>query len=162
MAFEKFVAWFGAPRKSTAVDLSRLGLEHSAGLKRFVSDVGGGVFADGFLSVGSVREVVPNLGGWERWLPPGCRLFGCSAFGFLMFTRGEDVWIVDTQYGQVVESGLSIEETLDEIAEPEAREENHESLFKAWNQLAGSLPDTCVLSPTPAIALAGHWSVEEC
>jgi hypothetical protein len=159
MTFDPFVAQYGAPRAETAASLADLGLAHSAGLEEFSEKVGGGVFADGFLSILSVREKVDGLGGWEAWLPEGSRLFGCGAFGFLMATRGDDVWIVDTQYGQVIESDFTVPEFICELANAETRETHlRASVFDAWSRMAGPLDSRSVLSPTPAIALGGNWA----
>jgi len=162
MKFESFVREYGTPKPDTAADLARLRLDHSAGLRELSTEVGAGVFGGGFISLMSVREAVDSLGGWERWLPAGARLFGCSAFGVLMTTTtGEDVWIVDTQYGQVVESDDTIEDFIGVLATPDCRETVlREPLFKLWNEVVGGLPPTSVLSPTPALPMGGRWSVD--
>jgi len=157
--FEEFIQQYGTPQPGTGVELASLGLAHSAGLKQFSAEVGGGSFADGLLSVLSMRERVSDLGGWEHWLPAGSRLFACSAFGFLMVTTGEDVWLVNTQYGEILETELSIPESLLQCTAPSTREEILQSrLFGLWSQMAGPLPHDSVLSPTPAIALGGTWT----
>jgi hypothetical protein len=157
--FEAFTEHYGKPRESTAVGLESLGLEGSAGLKQFSTEVGGGVFADGLLSVLSVRERVANLDRWQDWLPPDSRLFACSAFGFLMVTRGDDVWVVNTQYGEVMETDFSIQEAIVQCTTPTTREDILRApLFEIWKQMAGPLPSDSVLSPTPAIALGGAWT----
>lgn len=160
MAFEPFKREYGVPQQDTAVDLERLRLGHSAGLRQIVSEVGGGTFAGGFLSLVSVRECVEDLGGWEAWLPTGSRLFGCSAFGFLMTTRGEDVWVIDTQYGEVVESDQTIQRFIETLATPGSRDEIlRKPLFDLWNEMVGGVPPSSVLCPTPAIPLGGTWTV---
>lgn len=157
--FEAFTEQYGKPQENTSVGLERLGLEHSAGLKQFSAEVGGGIFANGLLSVLSVRERVDNLDRWQHWLPSGCRMFACSAFGFLMVTRGDDVWVVNTQYGEVMETDFSIQEAILQCISPTTREDIFRSrLFELWNQLAGPLPPDSVLSPTPAIPLGGTWT----
>src|SRR5215813_14203981 len=95
--YTPFKTAFGSPKPGTAADLQALGLASSTALREFSSQVGGGMFQRGLISVISLREQVPNLGGWERGLPDGLKLFASSAFGFLLLTRGEDVWIIDTQ-----------------------------------------------------------------
>ena len=161
MSFDAFAAEFGKPHAGTSVDLSALHLEASKPLQDFVATVGGGVFSDGLISVASVRESVSSLGGWEAWLPARTRLFGTSAFGFLLATRGEDVWLVDTQYGQVVESDMPITEVLEQFADPQTRDEYLRTpLFQLWNRMTGPLDSKSVLSPTPAIPMGGQWSVE--
>jgi hypothetical protein len=161
MSFEAFTKEFGQPRAGSGAELAALGLEHSKPLQQFVAEVGGGVFADGLISVVSTREDVRDLGGWEAWLPPKARLFGCGAFGFLLATQGTDVWLVDTQYGQVIESDIPIEPLLLQMTESQSRDEDlREPLFKLWNRMMGPLDSKSVLSPTPAIPLAGQWSVE--
>jgi hypothetical protein len=159
--FSSFRNAFGSPRPGSAVDLQALGLAHSAPLQAFVSQVGGGMFARGLISVVSRREQVTNLGGWERLLGPGVRLFATSAFGLLMLTAGEDVWIADTQSNDVFEADMSIEDALSNLCNPTTREDHlHESLFHEWSQNTLELENTKVLSLTPALALGGMWSRE--
>jgi len=154
MEYKSFVEVFGLPRHETSVDLSTLKLDHSPDLERFATEVGGGIFADGLLSLISIREQVLSLGGWEYWLPANARLFGCSGFGLLMATQGNDVWI------QVVESSFTIQEFIVELSTPDVRvEELREDLFKQWNRCTGPLPASSVLCPTPALALGGSWDV---
>lgn len=161
MSFEAFVQEFGRPRAGTGVALATLKLGHSKPLQAFVAEVGGGVFADGLISIASTREDVLELGGWQAWLPAGARLFGCGAFGFLLTTRGEDVWLVDTQYGQVIESDMSIPQLLTQLTDPGSRDEDLRApLFNFWNRMTGPLDPKSVLCPTPAIPLGGQWSVE--
>lgn len=157
--FEPFIQEFGSPRPGTAAGLDVLGLSDSDGLRLFADEVGGGIFAEGLVSLLSVRERVDDLGGWQHWLPPGSRLFGCLAFGFLMTTTGDDVWLVNTQYGEILESDLSIPEAIVQLTSPTAGEDILRSrLFRIWNEMGRSLPSDSVLCPTPAIALGGTWT----
>jgi hypothetical protein len=160
--FAIFPQVFGSPRPGTAADLEDLGLSHSAQLRDFAAEVGGGVFARGFISVLSVREQVPSLGGWERHLPPGARPFATTAFGFLLLTTtGDDVWIVDTQVDNVFEADQTIREAILTSCENGTREEVlHESLFHRWSRNVLELDATKVLSLSPAWALGGTWSRE--
>ncbi len=161
MAFEQFLREYGTPQPGTGVDLAQLGLEQSTGVVEFVDSVGGGIFDNGLISIASVREAIPNLGGWERWLPSGSRLFGCSVFGVLLTTAGDDLWLVETQYGQVVESDFTFPQFIDTLAGPGTRDEILQaSLFRHWHELGGRLEPTEVLCPTPAPALGGSWSLE--
>lgn len=162
MAFEAFVKEYGAPKAGTSISLEELQLSHSAGLKLFASHVGGGVFAKGFISLVSVREKVSNLGGWEVWLPKGSRLFGCSAFGTLFTTTGNDAWITDTQYGEIVESDDTMEDFIDVLASPSARDDVlQKPFFDRWSSVAGELPPDSVLCPVPALPLGGSLSVDK-
>jgi hypothetical protein len=157
--FSAFVEQYGRPQASTAVELELLGLEHSVGLKQFSTEVGGGIFADGLLSLISVRERVDGLDAWQPWLPSGSRVFACSAFGFLMVTTGDDVWIVNTQYGEIMETDYSIQEAILQCAAKTTKDEILQSwLVEIWNEMAGPLPLDSVLCPTPAIALGGTWT----
>jgi hypothetical protein len=161
MAFEQFLSEYGTPQPRTGAELAQLGLEQSKGVVDFVSAVGGGIFDNGLISIASVREAIPGLGGWERWLPPGSRLFGCSVFGVLLTTVRDDLWLVETQYGQVVESDFTFSKFIDTLAEPATRDEILQApLFRAWHELGGRLEPTQVLCPTPAPALGGSWAIE--
>jgi hypothetical protein len=152
----------GEPRPGTGVDAETLRVAHCSALRSFCAEGQGGVYCEGLVSIGSVREVVADLGGWQEWLPPGARLFGCSAFGLLMATQSDDVWIVDTQYGIVVETAYSVAEFLEALTSRDLRERWLRSqLFDEWLQRsADPLPSECVLIPTPALPLGGTWDVQ--
>ena len=161
MDFSLFIASFGKPLPGTAVQPAALGLGHSKGLNEFYRQVGGGLFGNGLLSLVSVREQLGNLGGWESSLPEEIHLFGTSAFGLLMLSRGEDVWLVDTQMNDVFESEMPIDEFIIKLCDPEIREEHlRESLFQEWSRGVLTLDSKSILSPTPALALGGMWSRE--
>jgi hypothetical protein len=155
-----FVECFGRPQQETGA-LKSLGLEDSDSIREFDRDVGCGVFADGLLSVGSIRESDVDLCGWASWVPNDARLFASSAFGILYLTRGDDVWVVDTQEGVVVQSNLSIVELILQLTTPELiRGSLRGELFAQWIDRCGALPSRSVLCPTPALALGGSWAVE--
>jgi hypothetical protein len=161
VAFETFTAEFGHAQPGTAADPAELGLAHSAGIAQFVDEVGGGVFSEGFLSLVSSREAIDGLEGWERWVPVGSRLFGCSAFGVLLTTRGDDVWVVDTQDGEVVESDVALVDVIDVLATPASRDEVMRfPLFREWRERGGALAPTEVLNPVPPLAFGGDWAVD--
>lgn len=157
--FRAFYAAFGQPVKDTGINLVQAGLEHSQSLTAFEQEIGTGCFAEGFLSVLSNREKITYYGGWEQWLPVGAKLFAASAFGFLAFTTGEDLWLVDTQYGQVVESDFTLEVFLNDLAATDTLEMLQAELFRSWNKLGGSLKPTEFLSPVPLVALGGGWDI---
>jgi len=159
-AYKNFKKVFGAPRAGSSIEPSRLRLDGSADLDAFAKEVGNGVFSDGLISIMSKRELVDGLGGWEAWLPKNARLFGSTAFGLLFITTTlEDVWLIDTQYGQVVESDFAVAEFIEEFADTETRETYLKpDLFDIWNKMVGHLPDDAVLSPTPMIPMAGDWA----
>ena len=157
--FEKFGDHYGGPEAGTGSD-SVPAMADSAVLTEFHEETGGGVFASGLISILSRRELLPSLGGWERWLPPGAKLFATSAMGMLFLTSGEDLWIVDTQYGEVIESTVPIVDLINSFADLPMREEYlYESRVKAWLEVSGALDVDCVLSPTPALALGGTLEV---
>lgn len=160
MDLSRFKALYGTPKPGTAASLKDLGLAHSASLREFARQLDGGIFERGFLSVLSVREKVPDLGGWESVLPPGARLFAMTAFGVLFVTStGEDIWLVDTQMGHVGEADLTMEALFNErLADPSVRSESlREELFRDWAGEYGEVDADKVLAPVPAIALAGNW-----
>jgi len=156
--FAAFKQAMGTPEPGTAATLDELRLSQSSTLRTFGQEVGFGRFKKGLFSVVSVRERLPDLGGWERVLPANARPFASSAFGVLFLSvTGEDVWVLETQYGSVTESDMPMVDVLNLFADEKVREEElRQSLF---DQCVDIKP-TCVLSPTPAIALAGYWSWE--
>jgi hypothetical protein len=155
--FGRFREIFGRPSEGTASTAAR---PDSPELAAFVRDVGGGIFCGGLLSLVSVREEIESYGGWEQRLPDGARLFGMSAFGWLFFTStGEDLWLVDTQENDVVDSRFSITEFIaDKLVEERTRAVYlMEPLWRSWG---GVLDTRRILAPAPAIALGGTWSKE--
>jgi hypothetical protein len=159
-SFETFLDVYGRPDVQTAADLESLGLAHSQSLQRLLAAGVAGIYGDGVLSLASHREAGVELGPWSAWLPAGARIFGCTGLGTLFVTAGTDVWLVDTQYGQVVASPYEIEEFVSQLALPEARELFQESLVRSWVTLNGPLAPTDVLAPTPALPLGGDWSLD--
>jgi len=158
--FEAFINSYEQPISDTTANLTKLGLIQSQSLQNFITEGGGGIYANGALSLLSVREEIDNLGGWEIWLPENSQLMGCSAFGTLFLTGGEDLWIIDTQYGQVIESDWPLAMFINSLAEQEQRDDFlHESLYKDWLALGQILPNTSVLCPTPALALGGQFDL---
>lgn len=156
--FEMFEEKFGKAAEGTASSLSALALPPSDDLAAFDREVGFGVFRGGLFSVVSVRENVPDLAGWERVLRANARLFASTAFGVFFFTTtGEDVLVLETQYGSVVESEMRIAEVLKLYTDDAFRESQLRSpIFERFgNQLA----PTSVLCPCPAIALGGQWDI---
>jgi hypothetical protein len=162
MSFDDFRQCFGAPRAGTSVSVAALALENWDELSDFAATVGLGVFADGLISVGSVRELDVCLHGWSAWLPPVARLFGSSALGLLFLSTSDHaLWVVDTQEGIVVESDLTIGEFLDNLTSPSLLHGSlRAGLFRDWLDRNGELPAASVLSVVPALPLGGRWSVE--
>jgi hypothetical protein len=160
MRFSSFVDEFGTPRVNSGVSPTALGLNEFGELAEFARDVGGGVFGDGLVSFCSKREVVDGLGAWSSWIPGSPKLFGTSAFGMLFVTSNQqDVWLIDTQYGQVVESDFSFTEFVNAFADPDIKAEYLKpELFSVWLKMGTALPDDSVLVPTPMIPLGGNWA----
>ena len=156
--FDLFGEKFGKAVEGTASSMSDLALPPSDDLAAFDREVGFGVFRGGFFSVVSVREKLPDLAGWERVLRANARLFASTAFGVFFFTTtGENVLVLETQYGSVVESDMGIGEVLNLYTDDAFREsELREPIFERFeNQIA----PTSVLCPCPAIALGGQWDI---
>lgn len=160
MLFEQFQKVYGKPKELTGVSVNSLGLSNSESLREFESEIGGGIFSDGLISLLSVREQVNTLCGWEKYLPDGMKLFGTSAFGFLMLTSGEDLYLIDTQYGEIVESDYSLKEFINSLGSIDIIQEIIKvAQFELWNTIGGKLKANEVLNPTPAIALGGTFEV---
>ena len=157
MATHPFIRAFGEPLPGTALPVSALGLadsvlRHSPGPH--------GVFRSGLLSICSARENGGDLGAWSPYLPPGTRLFASSAFGFLFALAGEALWVIDPHYGQVVESDVGLADFWSMLSEPALRQDHlREPLFAQWRALNPQPLSADWLCPTPAIALAGQWTV---
>lgn len=150
---------YGAPISGSAGNLTTQGLDALPSIRNFASTVGAGVFADGLISVASVRECeLQSLFGWEQHLPTGARVFACSAFGTLFATLRDVVWVVDTQYGIVTESTETVLAFFGVLAESQTSEGLLRSaLFREWLRRGGILPTDSVLCPRPALALGGEW-----
>lgn len=158
MVYAPFIEAFGAPEPGSGVELSAMGLEGSEDLRTFAEEIGNGTFADGFLSVASVREQAADLDEWKAWLPPEPRAYASTAFGLLFILAGGAVWIVDTQLGLVVQSDLSVSASLLEPCKPSSQQSLRRPLFEAWAKTAGPLKADSVLCPTPALPLGGTWT----
>ena len=157
MAFEAFKDAFGEPAAGSARRPDKLPavLEPLAG-----ADLGG-VYDDGFVSVLSEREGDGSLSAWSAHLPKGAYLFGSTAFAKLFVATDEELYIVDTQYGQVTEAEPDIEEFLEITAGADARSGIlREDLFRQWVEINEPLAPTDVLAPTPYLPLGGSWAVE--
>lgn len=160
MLFEQFQKAFGKPKELTGLGIYNSELINSKSLRLFEREVGGGIFADGLISILSVREQVNSLGGWENYLPKGMKLFGTSVFGFLMLTSGEDLYLINTQYGEIVESDYSLMEFINDLGNIETMEEIiNAPRFKLWKSVGIKLLPKQVLCPTPAITLDGTWDI---
>jgi hypothetical protein len=150
VAFDAVIAAYGRPASGTAAKAPE-------GVEAIVEAGLSGIYAGGALSLASVREEA-GLGPWSRWLPAGAQLFGTTGFGTLFVVAGEDLYLVDTQYGQVIDSEPDLEYFLEAASSRETREELfHEPLFQTWVEHNEPLEPTDVLSPTPALPLGGEW-----
>jgi Domain of unknown function (DUF1851) len=154
VAFDAVTQAYGKPKSGTAATAPK-------GVEAIVEAGLAGIYAGGSLSLASVREEA-GLGPWSRWLPKGAQLFGTTGFGTLFVIAGEDLYLVDTQYGQVIDSEPDLEYFLDAASAKETREELfHEPLFQTWVELNDGLKPTDVLSPTPALPLGGDWVLDQ-
>lgn len=154
--YETFLEGYGPAAVDTGIDPVQLGLGGHPALAAFFRESGGGVFADGLLSICSRREQVADLGGWERWLPAGARLAGSTALGFQWLLAGASGWLLDCQNGQLVEVGMQIPDFINHLADPGVRcDFLHEDCFRRWQRAGGHLALAEVLNPVPALALGG-------
>lgn len=67
--------------------------------------------------------------------------------------------MIDTQYGEIVESDFSLAEFIIDLCQTETREYLREPLFKEWQSLFSSLSFDSYLCPVPAIPLGGNWNL---
>jgi hypothetical protein len=161
MPFAAFARRFGKPRAGSASSLKSLRLNDSSALALFSGTVGCGVFADGLISVASIREsAARDLGAWRGHLPADARPFASTAFGTFFFLDTRHVWVLETQYGILTEATLSIDEILAALAGGELDDRLRSGLFSQWHALGGDLSSHCVLCPRPAIALGGEWRAD--
>ena len=160
MLSARFDSTFGAPAAGTGVALADLELAHSEALAEWTAGGAAGVYASGLLSVCSVRENGGDPGPWGRYLPGRARIFASGAFGLLYVTTGEDLWIVSPQYGQVIESDVTLDELPDLLCEPDVLDEFlRQELFELWSELHDEMLDKAWLCPSPAPALGGTWTL---
>jgi hypothetical protein len=156
VAFEAFKGAYNAPQPGTAAMDDDL----SPGLRHLADEGLAGIYGDGVLSLLSRREYRVKLGPWSVYLPGGAQVFGTTGFGSVFVTAGDEIFLVDPQYGQVVTSAYDLEGFLERVAEPGTREEIfREALFRLWVEVTGPLAATDVLSPTPALPLGGDWTL---
>jgi hypothetical protein len=155
--FEAFKHAYGEPADGTAKAPKRL----PAVLEPLAGAGVGGVYDGGFISVLSEREGNGGLGAWGRHLPKGAYLYGSSAFGNLFVATDEDIYIVDTQYGQVIEAEPDIADFLEIATGEDARADIfREGLFRQWVEINEPLAAADVLAPTPYLPLGGSWALE--
>jgi hypothetical protein len=157
VSVEAFKRAYGEPAAGTARSPARL----PTVLDPLKGEDIGGVYDGGFISVLSEREGDGSLGGWATHLPKGAYLFGSSAFGNLFVATDEDLYIVDTQYGQVIEAEPDIADFLEIATGHQARADIfREPLFRQWAEINGALDPADILAPTPYLPLGGSWAVE--
>jgi hypothetical protein len=155
--FEAFKEAYGEPAAGSAKAPAKL----PAVLEPLAGSGIGGVYDDGFISVLSEREGDGGLVGWSGHLPKGAYLFGSSAFGTLFVATDEEIYIVDTQYGQVIEAEPDIADFLEIATGHDARSDIfREALFRQWVEMNEPLAPTDVLAPTPYLPLGGTWALE--
>ena len=123
-------------------------------LRKAVEEKLTGRYADGLLSFWGERERLESLGGWEVWLPAGSFIFASTAFGLSLVWGADHIWLLDPQYGQVVESGLTVEEALESLTK-ERWLRRH--LFEDWKKHAQAFAAADVLATVPLLALGGSW-----
>jgi hypothetical protein len=156
-----FASVFGSPRSLTGVSAADLGLAQSRVIREWTEGGARGVYRSGLLSLCSARENSGDLGPWARWLPQGGRLFASSAFGFLFVTTGDDLWVVNPQAGEVVESDVPLGELPDLLCEANVLEDFlRQELFEVWHELGGETLDRHWLCPTRGpMPLGFDWTV---
>lgn len=152
MSFTKIVEKLGPPSKPSAM-LNRSNIP--PGLKDAIEGGFAGAYGDGILSIWGDREQLASLGGWEAYLPPGSFVFATTAFGVCAIWGGGRIWILDPQYGQIVESEMEIGECLEVLARDKWL---HAELFHRWKANAvAPLGPFEVLTTVPLLALGGSW-----
>src|SRR5262249_35069826 len=93
----------------------------------------------------------------------GARVFGTTCFGHLFVSVGDDdLYLVDSQYGDVFHWESGLEALLEHAASDATREELfHQSLFRQWLELNGPLHQTDVLTPIAVLYDGGDWKLEK-
>ena len=100
------------------------------------------------------RQIEPDLGWGDRWIPPNCTIYICVHYTFVFITPFHTKQISSLQKGQ----GISKEYNCCTHSQPLLwliRSQNHGSRMKKWyyenaaNSLARSLSETfCQMVPT--------------
>ncbi len=156
--FRAFRDTFGPPIPGSGRPPTSFGLDDGGTLVTFAAEVGTGIFREGLLSICSTREGDGDLGEWTPYLPVGCRHFASGAFGALFALCGEDLWIVDPHYGQVLESDISLGGFFEAFADAGLLQGFlKEGLFEEWRAMSGGPLEEDVLCPNPVPALGGDW-----
>ena len=160
-----FAATYGPAVQATASErvIARLSTFSTAAR---LPDIGIGVFDDGFVSVGSIREDIDpmhDLRGWDRWLPPNSVWFASSAFGMLFIASPPDgmVWLVNTQIGSILPTDFPADEAVQQMAASTTRDGLlKRPLFREWRTRNRSLADGWMLISEPAVVELGDWKVD--
>jgi hypothetical protein len=131
-------------------------------LRDFESEVGSGVFADGFISVMSVRERACKPNPWLAETPEGAIHVATSAFGCLVVAAQGRALVVDILLGNVMHTDLSAGDALLRLAEAETQGELlHRPLFRRWREVTGATlkPDQ-ILVTAPLPVLGGQLALD--
>lgn len=152
--FDHFSRTYGPPKSGTAAPAAAFA--GVAGAAEACSAVGAGVFAQGLVSLCSVREEGVSLRGWPVPADENPIVFASTAFGTLFAMGGAGMWVVDAINGTALDTDLSIEELLDQLASAESRAGTlDQEGFERWIGLRGPLGDREILQPRPLPALGG-------
>lgn len=157
--YKAFSDAFGKPMEGTAAMGETAGLPD---LAAFADAIGGGVFAEGFLSVLSVRERACRPNPWLGPLPEGTFHVATSAFGCLLAADGKQAFAIDVLLGNVMRTELSIGDALLRLAEAESCDDMlNQPLFEQWREVTGgSLEADKVLIPAPLPVLGGELALD--
>ncbi len=143
-----FTATFGQPDPATADERVVRQLETIPSGRSLLATTGAGWFDRGFLSIASPREAVPDLGGWNRWLPPGAFHYASSVFGILYVAAGDLMWLIDIQIGSIMPTDYALDEAIEQAASTDARTDLLRwPLFDQWTRTNAKLAPGQFLMP---------------
>ncbi|RYG86550.1 MAG: hypothetical protein EON58_21615, partial [Alphaproteobacteria bacterium] len=157
-----FVDRFGLSVPGTSSSMVKERLRSFPSGRTLLDSIDAGVFDDGFFSVASVREDVPDLGGWQRWLPPEAFWYASSVFGVLYIAAPNGrAWLLHAQVGSILPTEFRLDEAVEKVAAPSTNEGLlQRPLFRSWLADHGRLPAEMFLTSVPPVVESGEWRLE--
>jgi hypothetical protein len=156
--FNRFVLSYGAARPATAAP--EAAFVNIPGWAEARAAVGAGVFANGLVSLWSVREDGISLEGWPIPTVERPIVFASTAFGTLFAMGKSGIWVIDSVNGTVFDTDLSIKELLEQLATAESRNGTlDEAGLSSWTAVNRTLADREILCPRLLPALGGSTDI---
>lgn len=151
----EFKSTFGKPDIRSISESVSMKLLNSTPGATIHHAIGFGTFADGFISIASVREEA-FLAGWCRWLPETAYVYASSCFGILYLAVGDEMWLLNSQTGSIMPTGYPLDEAIFKAADPAVMDGLlNLDVFREWQAEGNCLLADQFLSPSPPLIFGG-------